>query len=161
MLLLPTPPSIREWGQCGECTVLKSPCSSSHPPSNREVVKKALLLLPPPLQQGGGQKGVAPPPDGGGALEQGGWGEEQGYFLVGNNLQHPHHPYTLLLPTRADDTVNESWAVFQLDHSKGHISQPILKTMIICFAFFVLNMNDKPSHFPFFVKSSSCSAWGV
>ena len=44
-----------------------------------------MLILPAPAQEGRGQKVHADPPRLRGSLIHGGWEEEQGWFLVGNN----------------------------------------------------------------------------
>ena len=64
----------------------KSACWSSQPPPRRDGVKKCMLILPPPAQEGRGQKVHADPPRLRGSLIHGGWEDQQGWFLVGNNL---------------------------------------------------------------------------
>ena len=49
---------------------------------------------------------TAPPPYGRSPRVPGPWEEEQTYFLVGNNNQHPHLLDILLLPTRTGNDMN-------------------------------------------------------
>ena len=99
---------------------------------------------------------TAPPPYGRSPRVPGPREVAQTYFLVGNNNQHPHLQYTLLLPTRTGNVENyilysffnvfQGWylEVVEIMHSKIlELMSKIVKNKV----FFFLNNAQKSSHF--------------